>query len=83
MFETVLHLSWVMLFNKHYNFKPILKFSKFWTKCPGGSNCILEYLSQANNITDLINEDLKFKFIDDLSFLEILKAFVLSIWSPM
>jgi len=33
---------------------------------------ILEYLSQTNNITDFISEELKFTFIDDLSFLEIL-----------
>ena len=33
---------------------------------------ILEYLSQTNNNTDFISEELKFKFIDDLSFLEIL-----------
>ena len=33
---------------------------------------ILEYLSQTNNNTDFISEELKFKFIDDLSFIEIL-----------
>ena len=33
---------------------------------------ILEYLSQRNNNTGFISEDLKFKFIDDLSFTEIL-----------
>ena len=38
----------------------------------GGLMGILEYLSQTNNNTDFISEDLKFKFIDDLSFLEIL-----------
>ena len=33
---------------------------------------ILEYLSQTNNNTDFIPSDDKFKFIDDLSFLEII-----------
>ena len=33
---------------------------------------ILEYLSQSNNNTPFINPKLKFKFIDDLSFLEII-----------
>ena len=33
---------------------------------------ILEYLSQTNNNTDFLRDDLKFKFIDDLSFLEII-----------
>ena len=31
---------------------------------------ILEYLSQTNNNTDFLSEEEKFKFIDDLSFLE-------------
>ena len=34
--------------------------------------CILEYLSQTKNSTDFTSDELKFKFIDDLSFLEIL-----------
>ena len=38
----------------------------------GGLMGILEYLSQTNNNTDFISEELKFKFIDDLSFIEIL-----------
>ena len=38
----------------------------------GGLMGILEYLSQTNHNTDFLSEDLKFKFIDDLSFLEIL-----------
>ena len=38
----------------------------------GGQIGILEYLSQTNNNTDFISEELKFKFIDNLSFLEIL-----------
>ena len=38
----------------------------------GGLLGILEYLSQTNNNTNFINEDLKFMFIYDLSFIEIL-----------
>ena len=34
----------------------------------GGLMGILEYLSQTNNNTDFISDELKFKFIDDLSF---------------
>ena len=33
---------------------------------------ILEYLSQTNHNTDFLSDEDKFKFIDDLSFLEIL-----------
>ena len=38
----------------------------------GGLMGILEYLSQTNHNTDFISDEDKFKFIDDLSFLEIL-----------
>ena len=38
----------------------------------GGLMGILEYLSQTNNNTDFIPSEDKFKFIDDLSVLEIL-----------
>ena len=39
----------------------------------GGLMGILEYLSQThNNTDDFISEELKFKFIDDLTFIEIL-----------
>ena len=38
----------------------------------GGLMGILEYLSQTNNNTDFIDPDDKFKFIDDLSILEII-----------
>ena len=33
---------------------------------------VLEYLSQTKNSKDFTSDELKFKFIDDLSFLEIL-----------
>ena len=33
---------------------------------------ILEYLSQTNNNTDFISPEMKFKFIDDRSILEII-----------
>ena len=38
----------------------------------GGLMGILEYLSQTNNNTDFIDPDDKFKFIDDLSILELI-----------
>ena len=38
----------------------------------GGLMGILEYLSQTNHNTNFISDEDKFKFIDDLSFLEIL-----------
>ena len=37
----------------------------------GLSGGILEYLSQTNNNTDHVNPEKKFKFIDDLSILEV------------
>ena len=46
---------------------------------------ILEYLAQTNNNTDFLSEDDKFKFIDDLSFLEILNLIALDLisYEPM
>ena len=38
----------------------------------GGTLGIEEYLSQSNGNTDFLDEDEKYKFIDDLSILEIL-----------
>ena len=39
---------------------------------PQGSTLgILEYLSQSNNCSDFVNQDDRFKFIDDLTILEI------------
>ena len=38
----------------------------------GGLMGILEYLSQTNNNADFVPEDQRFKFIDDLSILEII-----------
>ena len=38
----------------------------------GGLMGILEYLSQTNDNTDFLDDDEKFKFIDDLSILEII-----------
>ena len=37
----------------------------------GATIGIIEYISQATNNTESIDEDMKFKYIDDLSFLEI------------
>ena len=43
---------------------------------PGGPQCgtlgTIEYTSQTNNNTDFLPEDGKFKYIDDLSGLEII-----------
>ena len=39
---------------------------------------ILEYLSQTNNNLDFIEEDMRFKYFDDASVLEIVN--LLSIW---
>ena len=44
----------------------------------GGLMGILEYLSQTNNNTDFLADEDKFKFIDDLSFLEIINLIGLS-----
>ena len=40
---------------------------------------ILEFLAQTNKNADFLNEDERFKFIDDLSFLEILNLAVLGL----
>ena len=45
----------------------------------GGLMGILEYLSQTNKNTDFIDPDDKFKFIDDLSFLEIINLISLGL----
>ena len=42
---------------------------------------ILEYLSQSNNNTDFISPDRKFKFIDDLSILEIINLISIGVAS--
>ena len=47
----------------------------------GGLMGILEYLSQTNKNTDFIEPDDKFKFIDDLSFLEIINLISLGLSS--
>ena len=38
----------------------------------GGTIGILEYLSESNNNCDMVNEDEKYKFVDDLTVLEII-----------
>ena len=47
----------------------------------GGLMEILEYLSQTNNNTDFLADEDKFKFIDDLSFLEIINLISLGLSS--
>ena len=42
---------------------------------------ILEYLSQSNNSADCVNEEDRFKFIDDLSILEIVKLITIGLSS--
>ena len=37
----------------------------------GATLGILEYLSQSNNNADMVSEDERFKFVDDLTILEI------------
>ena len=41
----------------------------------GGTLGIEEYLSQTNGNTDFLEDDEKYKFIDDLSILELLKNY--------
>ena len=45
----------------------------------GGTLGIEEYLSQSNDNTDFLKEDEKFKYIDDLSMLEIVNLFSIGI----
>ena len=42
----------------------------------GGTLGIIEYTSQTNKNTDFLNEDEKFKFIDDLSMLEVVNIYL-------
>ena len=45
----------------------------------GGTLGIEEYLSQSNDNTDFLEEDEKFKFIDDLSIREIIKLLIIGL----
>ena len=47
----------------------------------GGALGIEEYLSQSNDNTDFLEDDEKFKFIDDLSILEIIN--LLKVWKSL
>ena len=47
----------------------------------GGTLGIEEYLSQSNNNTDFLSLDEKFKFIDDLSILEVLNLITIGLSS--
>ena len=47
----------------------------------GATLGILEYLSQSNNSADLVSEDDRFKFVDDLSILEIVNLLTVGITS--
>ena len=47
----------------------------------GGTLGILEFLSQNNDSADMVPEDSRFKFIDDLSLLEILDLLCIGIAS--
>ena len=44
----------------------------------GATIGLLEYLSQSNNCADIVNESERFRFLDDLSFLESVHLVVLS-----
>ena len=47
----------------------------------GATLGILEYLSQSNNNADCVNEEDRFKFIDDLTVLEIVNLLMVGISS--
>ena len=47
----------------------------------GATLGILEYLSQSNNCADLVNEEDRFRFVDDLSVLEIVNLLTVGLTS--
>ena len=42
----------------------------------GGTFGIWSYLSQSNNNADCVQQDLRFKFVDDLTFLEMINLYL-------
>ena len=51
-------------------------------KGPQGSSIgLLEYLSQSNNNSDCVDPELRFKFLDDLSVLEVVNLLTVGISS--
>ena len=50
--------------------------------CPQGATLgILEYLSQSNNCADIVSENDRFRFVDDLSVLEIVNLLTVGLTS--
>ena len=47
----------------------------------GGTLGLLEYLSQSNNCADIVNESERFRFLDDLSLLEIINLLTVGLAS--
>ena len=47
----------------------------------GATLGILEYLSQSNNCADIVSEEDRFRFVDDLSVLEIVDLLTVGITS--
>jgi hypothetical protein len=47
----------------------------------GATIGLLEYLSQSNNSSDMVNESERFKFLDDLSILEIVNLLTVGLTS--
>ena len=53
----------------------------YWGRPSGATLGILEYLSQSNNCADFVNPSDRFKFIDDLTILEIINLLTIGISS--
>ena len=47
----------------------------------GATIGLVEYLSQSNNCADIVNEDERFRFLDDLSILEIINLLTVGLTS--
>ena len=52
-----------------------------WRGAQGATLGILEYLSQSNNSADCVSPEERFKFIDDLTILEIINLLTIGICS--
>ena len=47
-----------------------------WRRGPQGGTLGLEYLSQSNDISDNLNQEDRFKFVDDLTTLKIVNLLI-------
>ena len=78
-----------MLINYFQNRKMIVKWKGIFSTMralkgggpQGGTFGILEYLSQSNDNADMVNKDDRFKFVDDLTILEIINLLITEISS--